>query len=174
MSSCRQLFRPYDHLTRSLRSSPITNLHRSYGSVRPSALHRFSPRGFRRLNFSLGIRATGSCSSARPPTSASRPLNAGRHLPSHQAPDRLFPGSEHVPGFDDTCIINDASSKGSLSFVSRMLTCTNSRLALLLQRSPPRLLIAAARSGLRPAPESRSRGTYPHQSRSLSTRFISS
>ena len=130
---------------------------------------RFSP-----LVLLPWIRATGSCSSARPPTSASRPLNAGRHLPSHQAPDRLFPGSEHVPGFDDTCIINDASSKGSLSFVSRMLTCTNSRLALLLQRSPPRLLIAAAWSGLRPAPESRSRGTYPHQSRSLSTRFISS
>jgi len=160
---------------------PIPSLQSHY---EPSSLIRIgppqcsasvlSPRGFRRSYFSLGIRATGSCSSARPPTPASRPLNAGRHLPSHQAPDRLFPGSEHVPGFDDTCIINDASSKGSLSFVSRMLTCTNSRLALLLQRSPPRLLIAAAWSGLRPAPESRSRGTYPHQSRSLSTRFISS
>src|SRR5262245_20445379 len=32
-----------------------------------------SPRGFRRLGFSLGIRATGSCSSAQKPASESRP-----------------------------------------------------------------------------------------------------
>src|SRR5215471_8539423 len=50
-----------------------------------------SPRGFRRLGFSLGIRATGSCSSAQKPASESRPLYAGRRLPSHQAPDRLIP-----------------------------------------------------------------------------------
>src|SRR5450755_5180162 len=31
------------------------------------------PRGFRRLGFSLSIRATGSCSSAPQPASASRP-----------------------------------------------------------------------------------------------------
>src|SRR5258708_17681613 len=33
-----------------------------------------SPRGFGRLGFSLVIRATGSCSSAQQPASASRPL----------------------------------------------------------------------------------------------------
>src|SRR6202049_3022686 len=57
-SSCFQLFRPYDRLTRSLRSSPITG---------PSSLLRIgppqcsasvlSPRGFRRLCFSLAIGA---------------------------------------------------------------------------------------------------------------------
>jgi hypothetical protein len=41
-----------------------------------------------------------------------------------------------MPGFDDTRMHNDASSIGSLSFVSRMRTCT-SFLALFLQRSPP-------------------------------------
>src|ERR1035438_4885005 len=34
-----------------------------------------SPRGFGRLGFSLNIRATGSCSSAQQPASASRPLD---------------------------------------------------------------------------------------------------
>src|SRR6516225_10181051 len=62
-----------------------------------------SPCGFRCLGFSLGIRATGSCSSAQKPASASRPLYAGRRLPSHQAPDRLVPEGIHAPGFDDAC-----------------------------------------------------------------------
>ena len=83
------------------------------------------PRGFRRLGFSLNIRATGSCSSAQQPTSASRPLYAGRHPLSHQAPRGLIPGGLPAPGFDGTCLFNDASSKGSLSFVSRMFTCTS-------------------------------------------------
>ena len=85
-----------------------------------------SPRGFRRLGFSLHIRATGSCSSTRQPASASRPLYAGRRPLSHQAPRGLVPGEPYAPGFDDTLVFfNDASSKGSLSFVSRMLTCTS-------------------------------------------------
>src|SRR6266446_4688051 len=41
-SSCFQLLRSCDHLTRPLRSSPITSLPRSYESVRPSALHRYA------------------------------------------------------------------------------------------------------------------------------------
>ena len=50
-----------------------------------------SPRGFGRLGFSLRIRATGSCSSAQQPASASRPLYAGRRPHSHQAPRGLCP-----------------------------------------------------------------------------------
>src|SRR5450759_2219716 len=87
-----------------------------------------SPRGFRRLGFSLGIRATGSCSSAQKPASESRPLYAGRRLPSHQDTDRLVPEVETASGFDDAMGLNDASSMGSLSFVSRMLTCSRSSL----------------------------------------------
>src|SRR5467141_3803978 len=83
-----------------------------------------SPRGFGRLGFSLNIRATGSCSSAQQPASASRPLYAGRRPLGHQAPRGLVPGGLYARGFDDTYFLNDASSKGSLSFVSRMLTCT--------------------------------------------------
>src|SRR5467141_604427 len=83
-----------------------------------------SPRGFGRLGFSLRIRATGSCSSAQQPASTSRPLYADRRPLSHQAPRGLVPGGLYARGFDDTYLLNDASSKGSLSFVSRMLTCT--------------------------------------------------
>jgi hypothetical protein len=36
------VFRPYDCLTRSFAPAPLQRLHRSYGSVRPSALHRYS------------------------------------------------------------------------------------------------------------------------------------
>jgi hypothetical protein len=84
-----------------------------------------SPRGFRRLGFSLRIRATGSCSSTPQPASASRPLYAGRHPLSHQAPRGFIPGGLHALGFDGTCFLNDASSTGLLSFVSRMHTCTS-------------------------------------------------
>ena len=38
-----------------------------------------------------------------------------------------------------------------------------------IRRSPPQLFTAAARTGLRPAPESRSRGADPHLSRSFAT-----
>src|ERR1035437_5045955 len=41
-SSCCQLLRSYDHLIRSLRSSPVTDLHRYFESVRPSAPHRYA------------------------------------------------------------------------------------------------------------------------------------
>src|SRR5208283_3266403 len=61
-----------------------------------------SPHGGRRLGFSLGIRATGSCSSAPQPASASRPLYAGRRPLRHQAPSGLVPGESRAPGFDDT------------------------------------------------------------------------
>src|SRR5256712_5312454 len=113
--------------------------------------------------------STGSRSSAQKPASVSRPLYAVRRLPSHQAPDRLVPEGIHASGFDDAKLLNDASSVGSLSFVFRMHTCSRSCLELLFQRSPPRLFTAAAWSGLRPAPASRSRGTCPHLSRSFTT-----
>ena len=44
-------------------------------------------------------------------------------------------------------------------------------LRLLIRRSLPQLFTAAARTGLRPAPESRSRGALPHHVRSCTSRF---
>src|SRR5262249_21705543 len=70
-----------------------------------------SPRGFCHLAFSLGIGATGSRSSTREPESASRPLYAGRRLPSNQVSGRLFPGDRNAPGFDDKSLVHDASSE---------------------------------------------------------------
>src|SRR5215472_6126277 len=102
-----------------------------------------SPRGFGRLGFSLHIGATGSCSSVPPPVSASRLLHAGRHPLSHQAPSRFIPGEIHAPGFDDTWLLNDASSKvhlrSSLGYAPARVFP-----ALFLPRSPPRLLTVAA------------------------------
>src|SRR5215470_17491653 len=101
-SSC---FAKCDHLTRPLCFRPITG---------PSSLIRVGPsqcsasvlssRSFGRLDFSLSIGANGSCSSVRSPASASRPLYAGRHLLSHQAPSRFIPEEIHASGFDDTLI----------------------------------------------------------------------
>jgi len=75
------------------------------------------------LSFSLAIEATGSRSSAQKPALVSRPLYAGRRPPSHQASGGLVPGDRNAPGFDDGSLDNDASSKGSLSFVSPTRTC---------------------------------------------------
>ena len=48
-----------------------------------------SPRGFCHLCFFLGIGTTGSRSSMQKPESASRPLYAGRRLPSNQVSGKL-------------------------------------------------------------------------------------
>jgi hypothetical protein len=69
------------------------------------------PRGFCHLCSSLGIRATGSRSSAREPRSDSRLLHAGRRLPSSQVPDRLVPRDRNTPDFDDNSLDYDASAE---------------------------------------------------------------
>ena len=63
--------------------------------------------------------------------------------------------------------------RGSLALVFWTLTCPRSCLGLLIRRSPPRLLAEAARTGLRPAPERRSRGAHPHLLRSCTARLSS-
>src|SRR5215813_8674139 len=73
--------------------------------------------------------STGSCSSAQKPASGSRPLYAGRRLPSSQAPDRLVPEGPRTSGFDDIRLLYDASSEGLLPFVSRTHTCSRSSLS---------------------------------------------
>ena len=84
-----------------------------------------SPRGCRRLGFSLRIRATGSCSSAQQPASASRPLYAVAVRSVIRPPADLSQVHHTLLVLTTLRVLNDASSKGSLSFVSRMLTCTS-------------------------------------------------
>ena len=124
-SSCRQLPQECNHLARSLRSSPITG---------PSSLLRIgppqcsasvlSPHGFRRLCVSLNIRAlvpAVPCKSLHPIHALSTPIAA---CPVIRHPTDFIPVAPYASGFDDVWILNDASSKGSLSFVSRLRTCS--------------------------------------------------
>jgi len=105
--------------------------------------------------------------------SDSRPLYAGRRPPSHQVSRGLVPGWRNSPGFDDACILNGASSESSLSFVFRTCTCSDLDRTFHPTRSPHTLFTAAARTGLRPAPESRFRRVVPHHSRSFTVRIQS-
>jgi hypothetical protein len=75
------------------------------------------------------------------------------------------------PWFRQLLILNDASSGGLLALVFPTLTLPRVTPGTLTRRSPPRLFTAAARAGLRPAPESRSRGAYPHLLCSFTTRI---
>ena len=84
---------------------------------------------------------------------------------------RTCPRRHDPPWFRQRLISNDASSKGLLALVFPTLTCPGSCPGLFTRRSPPRLFTAAARAGLRPAPESRSRGAYPHLLCSFTTRI---
>src|SRR5947207_14356594 len=65
-----------------------------------------SPRGCGRLGFSLNVRASGSCSSARQPASASRDLYAGRRLLSHQVPRELVLGTPYASDLDESGVLN--------------------------------------------------------------------
>jgi hypothetical protein len=113
---------------------------------------------------------SGSRSSAQKPVSASCPLYAGRRPPSHQAPNGLIPEVQAASGFDDTYGYRRVI-EGSLSLSFRTPTCPESCPGLLIRRSPPRLLTAAARTGLESAPERRSRWTFHHLLRSFTPRF---
>ena len=70
-----------------------------------------SPRGARHLCFSLCIGTTGSRSSAQKPGSVSRPLYAGRRMPSTQVSGTLFPEGRFASGSDDRSLNHDASSR---------------------------------------------------------------
>ena len=112
----------------------------------------------------------GSRSSAQQPVSGSRPLYAGRRPPGHQAPGGLIPEMWTASGFDGAYGYRRVV-EGLLPLGFRTPTCPRSIPGLLIRRSPPRLLTAAARTGLRPAPESRSRWAYHHLLRSFTPRF---
>jgi hypothetical protein len=170
-SSCFQLCRLYDCLTRPLRSSSIT---------KPSSLLQAGPP---QTNASV-LSPRGFCPCASPLTSLvwflqfrieaciglTPPI---RRLPPTQSSGSRWacPRRQHHLWFRQHLISNDASSKGLLALVFPTLTCLGSCPRLFTRRSPPRLFTAAARAGLRSAPESRSRGAYPHLLCSFTTRI---
>jgi hypothetical protein len=60
------------------------------------------------------------------PEPSSRHLHAGRHLGSRQAPPRLVPGLQSIPGFDVTFLFRHVIS-GSLSLAFLAHTCRAQR-----------------------------------------------
>src|SRR6266446_6660203 len=152
-SSCLQLFRKYDHLTRPLCSSPITgpsSLLRVGPPQSPASV--LSPHGFGRLCFSLGIRELVPA--------VPRKSLCPTHAPYTPVAVRTV---IRLPA--------DLSQEKKAPLVLTTLTCSRSCLELLIRRSPPRLFTAAARTGLEPAPESRSRWACHHLLRSFTVRI---
>ena len=164
--------------TRPLGSTRITRLPSYYETVRPCTPHRYAPpHGFGRLRFSLqttsrrpqplhwpaapsGHRFTRS---AREPGPRSRHLHAGHRLANQQAPARLIPGPERFPGFDVTHLLSTLHQRFACARL-RDPYLPRSRARLFPRRSPPRLLTAAARGGLRPPPARRPRrATQPYR-----------
>ena len=64
--------------------------------------------------------------SMQEPEPSSRHLHAGRHLASQQAPPRLIPGLQSIPGFDVTFVFRHVIS-GSLSLAFLTHTCRAQR-----------------------------------------------
>ena len=64
--------------------------------------------------------------SMQEPEPSSRHLHAGRHLGSQQAPPRLIPGLQSIPGFDVTFVFRHVNS-GSLSLAFLAHTCRAQR-----------------------------------------------
>ena len=150
---------------------PLQHLPPYYGLLRPCAPHRYSgPRGFRRLDVSLCIGTTGS----HVPYESLIWLRAA-YMPDaaragFRATPELIPEESRTPGFDIVYVRFDTSS--AVRFRSPLRTIPDEILSrLLLQRSPRSLLTAAACSGLRPAPDCRPRGAYPHLSYSSTSPF---
>src|SRR5215470_9423719 len=113
--------------------------------------------------------STGSCSSTQKPASGSRPLYAGRRLPSHQAPDRLVPEEIHASGFDDIRFFSTRHRRVRFRSSPGRTPARSHAPSFCSNAHDHGFLPAAAWSGLGPAPESRSRGAHPHLSRSCTT-----
>jgi hypothetical protein len=154
------------------RSSPITEpsslLQAGPSQTNASVL---SPRGFLPLCFSLGIDGLvpavphkSLCRTHAPYTpAAARPVIRLLAGLSQQTASPL------VSTAPDT--LTTRLRRVCLRSSFRHSPAPGSCPGLFTRRSPPRLFTAAARAGLRPAPESRSRGARPHLLRSFTTRI---
>jgi hypothetical protein len=93
--------------------------------------------------------------SMQEPRPRSRHLHAGHHPANQQAPARLIPELQSIPGFDVNLFLRHVIS-GSLALAFVIHTC-RAHGATFPRRAPPRHLTAAARGGLRPPPAQRPR-----------------
>ena len=153
------------------RASPLL---RAGPSLRPA---RYSaPCSFRRLGCSLRRPVQHPAGTARgdrfprsapEPEPSSRHLYAGHRLASQQAPARLVPGQRLDPGFDDTATLSTLHQW--FTYVRLLGSTPDASRAPFPQRSPPRLLTAAACGGLRPPPAGRSRRANLHHRHSTAS-----
>ena len=158
------VMRPLD---RPLRSSPITSLPRSYESVRPSAPHRYA-------RLAVFAAWASPFASARLVPAVPRDSLHALHAPSTPIAVRSVIRHPADLSQENQTLLVSTTLEFLTTRLRRVhfrssLVCSPARvvLALFLQRSPPWLFTTAAWGGLRPAPESRSRGAFPHLSRSL-------
>jgi len=146
--------------------APLQDLPHYYGSLRPCAPHRYShPHRDPLFGLLPYHRNDRFPRSTRKPDQESRRLHAGGHLGRNQVAPQTRPGLTNSPRFRHHLALFDTSSAVRLR--SSLLTSPD-RLngPPFLQRSPPRLFTVAACSGLKPTPDGRLRGTYPHLPRS--------
>ena len=160
-------------VTPSLRSMGIAPRHHYYGGVRPGLPHRyFRPRIVVLVPFPLPSASwfpqfhVEACVQLTPPV---------RRPPSIQycgLPMDLSLSQERDTLLVLTTFETLTTRLRKFAF-ARLLDTHLPRVmpGLLIRRSPPRLLTEAARTGLRPAPERRSRGARPHLLRSCTARL---
>jgi hypothetical protein len=105
--------------------------------------------------------------SMQQPEPSSRHLHAGRHLGSQQAPPRLIPGLQSIPGFDVTFLFRHVNS-GSLSLAFLAHTCRAQRrdfpvtlTTTALDRSSSRWFAASACTAAAEGPPGQQRPAPP-------------
>src|ERR1700745_2924127 len=132
----------------------------------------FSPRGFRRLCFSLVIRALVPAvphRSLHPVHAPSTPVTV---CPVNQVPDRLVPVELLATGFDDACFLTTRRRRVCFRSSPGRTPAQDHAPSFPSNAHDHGFLTTAAWSGLGPAPESRSRGACPHLPRSCTTALI--
>src|SRR5215470_18108517 len=147
----------------SFGPAPLHSPHPYYELLRPCAPRRYSgPCGVRHLDVSLSIGATGS----HVPYKSLVELRAA-YMPDGawavSGAPKADPGGRVTPRFCHRLISFRHFISGSLALASLDRACRN-RVPAFPQRSPPRLLPAAACGGLRSAPDHRTRRALLHLS----------
>src|SRR5262249_4899422 len=155
----------------SLRSTGITPLHRYYKAVRPWPAHRyFRPRGWSRLCLFPWHRRLGS----HVPYLSLVELRAAYTPDAARAVSGHLPSSSRRKGHPPVLTSPNPLSTLPQRFACARLSrpCPPGRSAQTrLQRSPPRLLTAAACSGLGSTPDRRTRRAYLHLSYSCASPY---